>query len=298
MPLELAADVQAWLADLAFSPEPQPQASPRPRLSGNGVMLDLGVLRWQAERLAGLQLQGPSNSLLIGVHSLGLIRGEAAGRPFQPGQGQLAFVLYPLERLSLRFSSPRVDGLWLRLPLAALRQECQLHGTSRPDLASLLHTLPPQAPFLLVCGDQLLQQQNTRLQASLQASLLSLLAGLVLPLPEEAAAEPSTRPELLVAQAQAFMAEQLQHSLDLAALCEACGVSARTLQMAFRSVHGCTPMQRLLHLRLQRLRDLLQAGQPMQRACTAVGLNPSGRIAARYRALYGELPRQTKTTPS
>lgn len=298
MPVDLAPDLEAWLADLGARLDPQPQATPRPCLSGRSLQRELAVLRWQAERLAGLQLQGPADAVLIGVHCLGLCRGVAGGRDLQPGLGQLAFVLLPGESLALRFSTPRVDGLWLRLTLAQLRQECSLHGTSRPDFTSLVHTLAPQAAFLMVCGDQLLQQQNTRLQASLQASLLSLLASLVQPLPLEPSPDPHNRPEVVVSQAQAFMADQLAQPLDLAMLCDACGVSPRTLQLAFRSVHGCTPMQRLLHLRLQRLRELLLEGQTMQRACTAAGLNPSGRIAARYRELYGELPRQTKTTVS
>jgi AraC-like DNA-binding protein len=90
------------------------------------------------------------------------------------------------------------------------------------------------------------------------------------------------------------MKQQLDRTLTIEQISQACHISARTLQSAFKAVCHLTPIQTLQELRLEALRCRLQNGEDVGSACHAVGLRASGRIAAAYRERYGELPRETR----
>ena len=81
--------------------------------------------------------------------------------------------------------------------------------------------------------------------------------------------------------------------MSLGDLCQACHVSARTLQIAFRQLRNETPMQALRGLRLKHMRSFLLQGEDVSVACLRSGLSSTGRTSALYQALYGEKPSQT-----
>ncbi|GAP34489.1 hypothetical protein ISF6_4664 [Piscinibacter sakaiensis] len=135
-------------------------------------------------------------------------------------------------------------------------------------------------------------------QALRQALLAALLHGTDHGYGERLAgrARPSVLPGL-VKRATAHMQAHLgSAALDVEALAGAAGVSVRTLQLNFKRLHGCSPMQHLRTLRLQAVRQaLLQAGDGASVAEIAArhGFTHLGGFAAHYRAAFGELPRQT-----
>jgi AraC-like DNA-binding protein len=81
-------------------------------------------------------------------------------------------------------------------------------------------------------------------------------------------------------------------------LSQAIGVSVRTLQYAFQTELGCSPMAEAKRLRLRRLRHLLQDPerdhQSIATLMEAAGLLAGGATAADYRRWSGETPRQTR----
>lgn len=90
-----------------------------------------------------------------------------------------------------------------------------------------------------------------------------------------------------------YMEQSLTLPIGLGHLCEACHVSARTLQIAFRQLRDETPMQALRGLRLKQIRSFLLQGEDVSVACLRSGLSPTGRTSALYFMLYGEKPSQT-----
>lgn len=83
----------------------------------------------------------------------------------------------------------------------------------------------------------------------------------------------------------------------LAELAAHAGVSARTLQEAFQSELGMSPLERLRRTRMERARHDLIAADPAQTSVTDIagrwGFFHLGRFAQTYRAMYQELPSQT-----
>ncbi|QDQ98914.1 AraC family transcriptional regulator [Tomitella fengzijianii] len=94
-----------------------------------------------------------------------------------------------------------------------------------------------------------------------------------------------------------LMADDAARPWRLQELAAAAGVSARSLQDAFRRELGVPPMQELRRIRLDRVRRELQAGTPSSTSVTDTaarwGLFHLGRFAQHYRSTYGELPSQT-----
>jgi AraC-like DNA-binding protein len=80
----------------------------------------------------------------------------------------------------------------------------------------------------------------------------------------------------------------------LSQLCEAAGVSERTLRTAFQRVHGVSPIRYLhLHRMTQARRALLVADAGKDRVCdiaTRFGFANLGRFAVEFRDLFGESP--------
>jgi transcriptional regulator GlxA family with amidase domain len=101
----------------------------------------------------------------------------------------------------------------------------------------------------------------------------------------------------IVARAKAYIAANLAEPIAIDALAAAACTTRRTLHRAFVQVLGVSPRDHVLRLRLQRIRADLEAA--VGDACTVAdvanrwGIGELGRFAARYRALFGELPSAT-----
>lgn len=94
-----------------------------------------------------------------------------------------------------------------------------------------------------------------------------------------------------------FMAHHADQPLSLGAVCAHVGVSARTLQAAFRQHIGCTPLQYLRDLRLDRVRRRLVAGGQDDLSVAQVAMDHGfmhmGHFAGHYLRRFGEKPHQT-----
>jgi AraC-like DNA-binding protein len=80
-------------------------------------------------------------------------------------------------------------------------------------------------------------------------------------------------------------------------LCEAAGVSERTLQYAFKEVMGMNPVAYLTRLRLHRVRQALRAATQRSTTVTAEALRWGfwhfGYFSRAYKGCFGELPSDT-----
>ena len=93
------------------------------------------------------------------------------------------------------------------------------------------------------------------------------------------------------------MLAYLDRPISLLEICEAVGVSERTLLYAFRERTGLSPKAYLKALKLNRVRQDLKEADPDTQSVHQIarrwGLEHSGALAADYRRLFGERPGQT-----
>ncbi len=102
---------------------------------------------------------------------------------------------------------------------------------------------------------------------------------------------------MVVRRARAYILEHLAESITPDTLAQAALTSRRTLFRAFAEILGDTPQVYVMRLRLHRIRHDLASDE--ERACTVAlianqwGISELGRMARRYRDLFGEFPSDT-----
>ena len=99
-----------------------------------------------------------------------------------------------------------------------------------------------------------------------------------------------------VLRAEEYLEAHLDAPVTVGEVAEEIGVSVRSLQQAFKSFRGVTPMAFLRERRLVRARQLLLTGGPtttVAGAARSVAMPHLGRFAGEYRERYGENPSET-----
>jgi AraC-like DNA-binding protein len=98
---------------------------------------------------------------------------------------------------------------------------------------------------------------------------------------------------LVVARARDFIFANLDRPLSIDVIAAAANASQRTLYRAFTTVLDETPQSYVRKVRLHRIRSDLATAAEVTVAASQWGVGDFGRLSARYRALFGELPSQT-----
>ncbi|HEY1174991.1 MAG TPA: AraC family transcriptional regulator, partial [Phytomonospora sp.] len=96
-----------------------------------------------------------------------------------------------------------------------------------------------------------------------------------------------------VRRAMEYMVERLAEPVSVADVAEVSGTSVRSLQSAFRSELGTTPVQWLKAQRLERAHALLVSGAPgltVTDVAYRCGFFHIGEFGAAFRARYGTTP--------
>jgi AraC-like DNA-binding protein len=111
--------------------------------------------------------------------------------------------------------------------------------------------------------------------------------------------EPPSRDVLpgFLKRATAFVREHLATGVRLQEVAHAAGVSPRTLQVAFQRFLRCTPTEFVKSLQLEGARrDLLNpdASESVSAIAERWGFRHPGIFAAKYKRMFGELPRATR----
>ena len=177
-----------------------------------------------------------------------------------------------------------------------------------PDGVELLQLCPAAAQGLYGLGRRLADVAARQpevfdvpqTQAAAQIELLeTLLATLGSVAHLESAPRDLTRQShgRLVQVTEDYALAHTAERLYVTALCEAAGVSERTLQYAFQEVMGMTPVAYLTRLRLHRVRQALRAATHRSTTVTAEALQWGfwhfGDFSRAYKACFGELPSVT-----
>ena len=105
------------------------------------------------------------------------------------------------------------------------------------------------------------------------------------------------RPPQIISRLDAFLVDHLDEPLQLSQLCDATGVSERSLRNACHAVCGTSPKRYLTRRRLEAVREALAQAQPgtatVTRIATEFGFFELGRFAGMYCSVFGERPSQT-----
>lgn len=152
------------------------------------------------------------------------------------------------------------------------------------SLANLLHT-------------ELGQERSPLVLTALREALLTALlvtgkhnAGHLFAAPPPAVAPRHVR------RAEEYIAAHADEPLTMANLATVAGVSARSIQRAFRASRGMTPMEFLKLRRLDKARQMLLEADPqttVQAVAEAAGYGSAGRFSSDYRKRFGEAPSAT-----
>lgn len=129
-------------------------------------------------------------------------------------------------------------------------------------------------------------------RSALVDALLDRLSCLV-PSPTEDSHRCATVRRQLVDRAQAIAASRLEQPPTVAELCNALGVSRRSLQYGFHEVWGVSPLSYLRVMRLNAARRSLKTAGSVTEAATQLGFWHFGHFARDYHAMFGELPSMT-----
>ena len=154
-------------------------------------------------------------------------------------------------------------------------------GARQPEVFNVLQTQS-------VAQIELLEKLLTTLRSALQFESA----------PKDLTRECHSR---LVQIAEDYALSHAAERLYVTDLCEAAGVSERTLQYAFREVVGMSPMAYLTRLRLHRVRQALRlathASTTVTKEALRWGFWHFGDFSRAYKDSFGELPSDTLRRP-
>jgi AraC-like DNA-binding protein len=155
--------------------------------------------------------------------------------------------------------------------------------------------------YLYFLVDDLIRHRDAPPSARVTASIQALIDDLVVDLASRVPADASTDdlPDVgadRVRKAREILAARAAEPVSIAEVASELGIGLRSLQVAFRRVHGIAPREMLNRIRLANAREKLLSGDPAVDVTTVAldsGFAHLSRFADAYRRAFGELPRET-----
>lgn len=165
-----------------------------------------------------------------------------------------------------------------------------------------VHPEPMAPAHLTMISDTLARLHRadgrSRLSSAVFADMVAALIGHFAQRPESLNLRPLRQREKIVESTRAHIDQNLDQRLAIEDLARRAGVSRRTLTRSFEETLGEPPGSYIARMRLHRIRADLLAIDPRDSTIAAVsnqwGMSELGRMSARYRTLFGELPSQTR----
>ena len=204
-----------------------------------------------------------------------------------------------------------VDSLYAVVTLReeTLESEAERHGLSLSPNAfrrTGIHPQPLARTHLAAISAHLARVHRDGDHAQLSsAALADIVAAFI----GHFARQPAPLPTFSLRQRQrtvevtrAHIDRNLDKRLDIEGLARLAGISRRTLARSFHETLGESPQSYIARMRLHRIRSDLLAGSDPGATIADVsnrwGISELGRMSARYRSLFGELPSQTRMRAS
>jgi AraC family ethanolamine operon transcriptional activator len=166
---------------------------------------------------------------------------------------------------------------------------------SDPATIAALRAALQQAFLIAEAAPHVLESHAAR--RSLEESILAAAIGALDPQGDRPVLDgPPLSHERVVRRAADAIAEKLDAPIYVGDLCEAAGVSERTLRNAFQSAYGMSPIRFLQLRRLHQVRRALRrdAAGSVTEVALRHGFVNLGRFAAEYRQIFGESPSLTR----
>ena len=176
--------------------------------------------------------------------------------------------------------------------LVAQKLDCAHLATGDRACVEALSGFVQQVLDLASVSPRLLGNEHLRL--AVRAGMLENLAQLLLScwaLPQPPAR--IRRGWQIVARAREFILSHPESPTGIAEICNAVGVSRRTLQYCFQDVLGVSPIEFLRAIRLGGARRMLRTAASVTDAAVHWGFWHFGYFSQDYRNMFGELPSQT-----
>lgn len=138
-------------------------------------------------------------------------------------------------------------------------------------------------------------------RSALDANLLTAFASAVGNTKHVSTPEGATRTSVqrsaLVARADDYIRQNLDHPLRMTDLCSHLGTTLRQLELAFQQVCGISPKRYELIRRISAFRGRLLSASPNSASVTQIALECGffhlGRLSTTYRRMFGESPNTT-----
>ena len=202
-----------------------------------------------------------------------------------------------------------VNALYAVVTLAeeTLEREAERHGLILSPNAFRRtgihpHLLSP--PYLTAISDHLARLHRDHLADLDSAAFADIVTAFIGHFTRQPAPLPVVtlrQRQRIVESARSHIDSNLEKRLDIEGLARLVGVSRRTLTRAFQETLGESPQSYIARMRLHRIRSgLLNIGPQatVAEVSNRWGISELGRMAARYRDLFGELPSQTRMRSS
>jgi len=261
----------------------------------------INAAKVRTKGLATWQSKQPEGSIALSVALSGAYGGKIGSRNYEALSNKTSFISLPGEMQKSIIKSEETLGWLININSEKLRNEWQ--KILQCDDAILLgsEAFNGHESFLIEAVNHLLWLKNskptqwhTASAEATQAAILGFVGSRMHACIGSQPIQPGSRSMAsYVDAAMAYMESAYLRPITLGDVCEACHVSARTLQIAFREIRSETPMQSLRRIRLEKMRSLLIDGVNVTVASTKVGLSPTGRTAALYSHAFGEKPSKT-----
>jgi AraC-like DNA-binding protein len=246
---------------------------------------------------ARLSCGGPD--VLIDTDTLAVLQPNMPTRMLWSGDCSMLLLQVPRAVLDQRMragADTTTTGISPRFALTQSRRNPAI-GAWWQAAMDLTHNLDRFGPYWLC---------HPSACSSMEEFLLQALASILEPSQATAAADnnsalaglPATQARC-VKRAVEFMHEHAHECLCLDDIAKAACVSPRTLEVSFRRVHQQTPLGFLRMLRLDRVRDALQASASSYQPTSIIelalqhGFSHMGRFSAYYRERFGCPPSVT-----
>ena len=272
------------------------------------VRLKTALVVYQSSNRAGRSLtrlqDGHVAFTAFGPRAAGTLNGMGLGPDrvmASPSGVDVEFVV-AAEYESVAFLLPRDDFERQRTSRAEQHQRFFLQGVHllKPGLvaARRLYGLGRRLVELAAKKPDLFELPAT--QSAAEGELLDALFAILQSTdPHESTAQERTRQchSQIVQAIEKYALDHTVGPLRMTELCEASGVSERTLQYAFKQVLGMSPVTYLNRLRLHRVRRTLRAADQASTTVTDVALRWGfwhiSDFSRAYKRCFGELPSDT-----